>query len=186
MGWINIVGWLTLVTTEAVFGGRISYIVEAAQFANYGKPNSSLPRWWLARTSPWCSPSGIRTCTSWPSRSSPSASTSSAIDFWAGGTKELVRKHPLFKDRCLLTYMAVFWSITAWISTSAVILATAPKTDAEFVFTDFTNETGWPDGVAWMLGLLQSAVLFLRPVIVTTTLLMAFAVCLLLLERTPC
>ena len=67
--------------------------------------------------------------------------------------------------------MTVFWSITAWISTSAVILATAPKTDAEFVFTQFTNETGWPDGVAWMLGLLQSAVFFFRPVIDTTTLL---------------
>jgi hypothetical protein len=53
----------------------------------------------------------------------------------------------------------VFWSIIAWIATSAVILATAPKTDAKFVFTVFTNETGWPDGVAWMLGLLQSAVM---------------------------
>jgi choline transport protein len=53
--------------------------------------------------------------------------------------------------------LAVFWSLTAWIATSAVIIATAPKTNAEFVFTQFTNETGWPDGVAWMLGLLQSA-----------------------------
>jgi choline transport protein len=53
--------------------------------------------------------------------------------------------------------LAVFWSLTAWIATSAVILTTAPKTNAEFVFTQFTNETGWPDGVAWMLGLLQSA-----------------------------
>jgi amino acid transporter len=26
---------------------------------------------------------------------------------------------------------------------------------AKFVFTDFINETGWPDGVAWLLGLLQ-------------------------------
>jgi choline transport protein len=54
-------------------------------------------------------------------------------------------------------FNAVFWSLTAWIATSAVILATAPKTNAEFVFTQFTNETGWPDGVAWILGLLQSA-----------------------------
>lgn len=83
--------------------------------------------------------------------------------------------------------MAVFWSITAWISTSAVILATAPKTDAEFVFTQFTNETGWPDGVAWMLGLLQSAVLYLGPVVATITLLTTVAVRLLLvLERVPC
>ncbi|CAN9228233.1 unnamed protein product [Alternaria alternata] len=25
----------------------------------------------------------------------------------------------------------------------------------EFVFTEFINETGWPDGIAWLLGLLQ-------------------------------
>ena len=31
------------------------------------------------------------------------------------------------------------------------------KTDAEFVFTNFQNQTGWPDGMSWMLGLLQSA-----------------------------
>lgn len=31
------------------------------------------------------------------------------------------------------------------------------KTDAKEVFTDFSNETGWSDGVAWILGLLQSA-----------------------------
>ena len=70
----------------------------------------------------------------------------------------------VFKDVGPLTYDVVFWSVTAWIATSAVILATAPKTDAEFVFTTFTNETGWPDGVAWMLGLLQSAVSCSQPV----------------------
>lgn len=56
-----------------------------------------------------------------------------------------------------LTHTLVFWSVTAWIATSALVLATSPKTDAEFVFTEFTNETGWPDGVAWIMGLLQSA-----------------------------
>ena len=40
---------------------------------------------------------------------------------------------------------------------SIVILSTSPKTEAEFVFTDFANTTGWSDGMAWMLGLLQSA-----------------------------
>lgn len=72
----------------------------------------------------------------------------------------------------------MFWSITAWIATSAVILATAPKTDAEFVFTVFTNETGWPDGVAWMLGLLQSAVFCLEPLIDKILPLTLFAVCI--------
>ena len=72
--------------------------------------------------------------------------------------RSLYAKIHVLKNHCSLTYDVVFWSVTAWIATSAVILATAPKTDAEFVFTTFTNETGWPDGVAWMLGLLQSAV----------------------------
>lgn len=31
------------------------------------------------------------------------------------------------------------------------------KTDARYVFTEFSNETGWPNGMAWILGLLQSA-----------------------------
>ncbi|KAL4726880.1 hypothetical protein ACLX1H_005772 [Fusarium chlamydosporum] len=38
-----------------------------------------------------------------------------------------------------------------------VLLSTSPKTDAKFVFTNFSNTTGWSDGTAWMLGLLQSA-----------------------------
>jgi choline transport protein len=44
---------------------------------------------------------------------------------------------------------------------SIVLLATSPKTDAEFVFTNFSNTTGWSDGTAWMLGLLQSALSFI-------------------------
>lgn len=38
-----------------------------------------------------------------------------------------------------------------------VLLATSEKTDAKTVFTEFQNETGWPNGVAWILGMLQSA-----------------------------
>ena len=40
---------------------------------------------------------------------------------------------------------------------SIVMLSTSGKTDASFVFTEFENETGWSDGMAWILGLLQSA-----------------------------
>jgi amino acid transporter len=36
-------------------------------------------------------------------------------------------------------------------------LSTAPKNSAEFVFTNFSNDIGWSNGVAWILGLLQSA-----------------------------
>ncbi|KAF2001725.1 amino acid transporter [Amniculicola lignicola CBS 123094] len=52
---------------------------------------------------------------------------------------------------------ALYWSVTAVIVISITVLAMSDKTDAEFVFTDFTNETGWSDGMSWILGLLQSA-----------------------------
>jgi len=123
VGWINIAGWLTLVTTEAVFGAQF---VAAAVVA--GSNNS-------VQLTAWHTYMYFL-----------------AISFFAIGLN-------IFGYRFLGKWNegALFWSLTAWIATSAVILATAPKTSAEFVFTQFTNETGWPDGVAWMLGLLQSA-----------------------------
>ncbi|KAK1491374.1 amino acid permease [Colletotrichum cuscutae] len=54
-------------------------------------------------------------------------------------------------------YFGVYWSLLSVVVISIVLLATSPKTDAEFVFTNFSNTTGWSDGTAWMLGLLQSA-----------------------------
>ncbi|CAG9945859.1 unnamed protein product [Clonostachys rosea f. rosea IK726] len=55
---------------------------------------------------------------------------------------------------------ALYWSVTSVVVISIVLLATSPKTDAAFVFTNFSNTTGWSDGTAWMLGLLQSALSF--------------------------
>ena len=52
---------------------------------------------------------------------------------------------------------ALYWSVTGVIVISITTLATGNKTSAGFVFTDFANETGWSDGMAWILGLLQSA-----------------------------
>ncbi|KAL6920836.1 hypothetical protein ACHAP8_004952 [Fusarium lateritium] len=52
---------------------------------------------------------------------------------------------------------ALYWSLTSVVVISIVLLSTSPKTDAKFVFTNFSNTTGWSDGTAWMLGLLQSA-----------------------------
>lgn len=55
-----------------------------------------------------------------------------------------------------LADIPVYWSILAVIVISITILATSDKNDASFVFTSFSNETGWSDGTAWILGLLQS------------------------------
>ena len=51
----------------------------------------------------------------------------------------------------------MYWSILSFAIISIVLLSMSDKTDAKFVFTTFQNETGWPDGMAWILGLLQSA-----------------------------
>ncbi|KAL7932848.1 amino acid transporter-like protein [Trichoderma chlorosporum] len=52
---------------------------------------------------------------------------------------------------------ALYWSVFGVVIISIVLLSMSDKTSAEFVFTNFNNETGWSDGMAWILGLLQSA-----------------------------
>ncbi|EAU38444.1 hypothetical protein ATEG_01687 [Aspergillus terreus NIH2624] len=57
----------------------------------------------------------------------------------------------------LVTKGAFIWSITGFAVISITILAcSSPNySSGEFVFGDFINTTGWPDGLAWLLGLLQ-------------------------------
>ncbi|KAJ5325263.1 Amino acid/polyamine transporter I [Penicillium brevicompactum] len=52
---------------------------------------------------------------------------------------------------------AFMWSIGGFVLVSITVLACASPNynSAYFVFCDFINTTGWPDGVAWLLGLLQ-------------------------------
>jgi choline transport protein len=56
---------------------------------------------------------------------------------------------------------ALYWSVLSVVVICIVLLALSPKTDASFVFANFSNTTGWSDGTAWMLGLLQSALAFI-------------------------
>lgn len=57
-----------------------------------------------------------------------------------------------------LNQAAIFWSLTGLIVIIIAVLAcSSPNySSGKFVFTSFINETGWPDGVAWILALLQS------------------------------
>jgi amino acid transporter len=57
----------------------------------------------------------------------------------------------------LVNKTAIIWSISGFaiISITVLACATPEYNSAKLVFTDFRNETGWPDGVAWLLGLLQ-------------------------------
>ncbi|RHZ71534.1 hypothetical protein CDV55_108512 [Aspergillus turcosus] len=56
-----------------------------------------------------------------------------------------------------VTKTAFIWSLTGFAVICITVLACASPnySSGKFVFTDFINETGWPDGVAWLLGLLQ-------------------------------
>ncbi|CZR69002.1 related to HNM1-Choline permease [Phialocephala subalpina] len=58
----------------------------------------------------------------------------------------------------LVTRGAFIWSILGFVVISITVLScSSPNySSAEFVFTEFLNETGWPDGIAWLLGLLQA------------------------------
>lgn len=59
----------------------------------------------------------------------------------------------------LFTKAAFFWSIAGFVIISITILACASPNyqPGAFVYGQFINEVGWPDGVSWMLGLLQAA-----------------------------
>ena len=60
----------------------------------------------------------------------------------------------------LLPYInkaAISWSFAGFVIISITVLAcgSGDYNSADFVFTNFQNVTGWPDGIAWLLGLLQ-------------------------------
>ncbi|WFD47458.1 hypothetical protein GLX27_002110 [Malassezia furfur] len=54
---------------------------------------------------------------------------------------------------------AFIWSIAGFVIISIVALATASPNfaDGDWVFGNFINNTGWPNGIAWLLGLLQGS-----------------------------
>ena len=57
----------------------------------------------------------------------------------------------------LVTKSAFIWSIAGFAIISIVLLACSSPSynSGDFVYRLFVNETGWPDGIAWLLGLLQ-------------------------------
>lgn len=57
----------------------------------------------------------------------------------------------------VITKGAFIWSIAGFAIISITLLATASPNynSGSLVFREFRNDTGWPDGIAWLLGLLQ-------------------------------
>lgn len=66
-----------------------------------------------------------------------------------------------FMNRLLpyFTKAAFFWSLAGFAIISITVLACShgDYQSGSFVYGDFINTTGWPDGFAWLLGLLQGA-----------------------------
>ncbi|KAI1816332.1 choline transport protein [Poronia punctata] len=123
VGWTNIAGWLTLVTTEGFFCAQ--FIQAAAVIASNG--TYEIKQW--ATYLIFLAVLTFTTC----------------ANIW--GNRILGR----WNDA------ALYWSLLGVVVISIVMLATSDKNDAHFVFAEFQNETGWSDGLAWILGLLQSA-----------------------------
>ncbi|KAM0289403.1 hypothetical protein ACHAO9_006056 [Fusarium lateritium] len=101
VGWTNIAGWLTIVTTQAFFAAQL--VSAAAVVASNNAYEATAWKTYLFFIA--------------------ILSFGTAGNIW--GNRILGR-----------------WNDLAY---------------ARQVFTEFSNETGWPDGVAWILGLLQSA-----------------------------
>ncbi|KAH8426699.1 GABA permease GabA [Aspergillus melleus] len=57
----------------------------------------------------------------------------------------------------LVTKSAFIWSLSGFTIICITLLSCSSPdfNSGDFVFREFLNETGWPDGIAWLLGLLQ-------------------------------
>ncbi|KAI1778092.1 amino acid transporter [Hypoxylon cercidicola] len=123
VGWVNIAGWLTLVTTEGFFGAQ--FVQAAAVIASGGTYEIEAWRTYLIFLA--------------------------ILLFTTGGN--------IWGNRILAKWndAALYWSLLGVVIISIVLLATSDKNDARYVFAEFQNETGWSDGMAWIMGLLQSA-----------------------------
>ncbi|EKJ75823.1 hypothetical protein FPSE_04003 [Fusarium pseudograminearum CS3096] len=123
VGWTNIAGWLTVVTTQAFFAAQL--ISAAAVVASNNAYEATAWKTYLFFVA--------------------ILSFGTVGNIW--GNRILGRWNDC----------ALYWSILSVVIISIILLSMSEKTDAKQVFTDFNNETGWSDGVAWILGLLQSA-----------------------------
>ncbi|KAH7182435.1 amino acid/polyamine transporter I [Fusarium flagelliforme] len=123
VGWTNIAGWLTVVTTQAFFAAQL--ISAAAVVASNNAYEATAWKTYLFFVA--------------------ILSFGTVGNIW--GNRILGRWNDC----------ALYWSVLSVVIISIILLSMSPKTDAKEVFTGFNNETGWSDGVAWILGLLQSA-----------------------------
>ncbi|KAH6657569.1 hypothetical protein BKA67DRAFT_532769 [Truncatella angustata] len=73
------------------------------------------------------------------------------------GQKLIILRRFLFGSDVASHRFALIWSIGGFLTISITLLACAAPNYAtpKYVFATFINTTGWPDGIAWLLSLLQ-------------------------------
>lgn len=141
-GWVNIAGWLTLVTTEAFFAAQF---LSAA--AVVGSGGSYVIQPWKVRLS----------------RGTKDKADIQKTYLIMVGVSTYGTLANLFVNSILGRYndYALYWSVGGCAIISVVLLACTGSRNnfasADFVFTSFSNETGYSNGISWILGLLQSA-----------------------------
>lgn len=65
-------------------------------------------------------------------------------------------------NRMLLKSLAGILHVVGFIAIVSVLGALSPKHSAEYVFTEFSNTSGWTnDGASWLVGLLSTVYPFL-------------------------
>jgi len=69
----------------------------------------------------------------------------------------------------LIELLGGIFHIAFFVALLVTLVVLAPRSSAEFVFTQFLNESGWPnDGVSWCVGLLTVTFCFVGEYIATT------------------
>ncbi|TVY24173.1 Choline transport protein, partial [Lachnellula hyalina] len=122
-GWINVSGWIALVSSGGLLGSQL--IVGVISLMN---PTYDPQRW-------------------------------HQFLIYIGYNLVAFLVNAFMTDALpVITKSAFLWSLVGFVVISITVLACASPeySSAEFVFTEFLNETGWPDGISWLLGLLQA------------------------------
>lgn len=70
-------------------------------------------------------------------------------------------KHQFFKSHMVTNKLVIYVHVGGFLACIITLLVcTKQKNSAAFVFTTFTNETGWGNGVAWCVGQLSALFAF--------------------------
>ncbi|CZT41207.1 uncharacterized protein RSE6_00923 [Rhynchosporium secalis] len=142
VGWLSIVGWLTLVTTAAYFAAIFTTAaINVAKNRAYESAPSKVYLIFVAII--------VFTTIS-------NLYGNEVMYRWNNAASELSHLHPTWS---LTNWSMVIWSLLSFGIISVTLLAASKKTDAIYVLTGFSNTTGWPSGISWILGMLQSACL---------------------------